>query len=1402
MSDVDENIQDPTAEEGNETPGTVATTTMASNFGKVKEYDASRETWSNYVERLEFFFIANGINDATIKRAILLSASGPETYNLCRSLCSPELPSTKTYDELKTLIEEQLNPTPNPIAERFKFYTRNRQNNESIAQYVAALRKLARYCGFTDVNEQIRDRLVCGVNHKRTQQRLLSEGPTLTFTRAKEVALAIESSERDSSNMNQGATSQESDVSSVEKSNCMINKIAPDKSRNSSQGNSKECFRCGKSSHSPEECKFKEEKCFFCSAKGHTSHVCRKKMKSHKTNPSNNGNQRRSNYEVKQLMGGDNSSESGEEIYNIFAMKCKKIPPIIVNMMVNNKSIPMEIDTGASLTIMSKNTYDEYSRGEENEWLMKSVSGKLRTYTKEILTPCGVVEVSVKHNNEHFKLPIVILPNDGPTLLGRNWLDKVRLDWKNIFPVHRVETTESSNDTSIKLAKILDKYKEVFEEKLGTIKDTCAHIELKEDAKPQFYKARPVAYALRDRIDSELDRLISNDVLRPTEHSEWATPIVPLVKPNGEIRICGNYKLTVNKEAKCNIHPLPTTEDVFSTLSGGEKFTKLDLAHAYQQIPLDAESRKLCTINTHRGLFEVTRLQFGIHSASGIFQRTIEQLVKDVPRTKPRSDDVLITGENDEEHLQYIEQTLKIFQERGVRLRKEKCVFMAPEVTFLGYRVNKEGVTTVDEKIKPITDAPLPSNVTQLKSFLGMLNYYHKHLPGLATILEPLHRLLKKNSRWKWGEDQQNSFEKAKELLCSTEILVHYDPKKKLVIHCDASPYGIGAVLSHVMEDQTEKPIAYMSRTLNPAERNYSQIEREALAIIGGIKKFHQYVYGRTFDLVTDHKPLLGLLAGHKAIPSMCTPRIQRWAILLAAYDYNLFYRKGQENGNADCLSRLPLSTIQPISRAARPDSIFDMDYVLMMDLSHAPVTFDEVRSKSSKDPIINKVMDMVLNSENDWCHEKAPEFKPYSTRVRDLSVEEGTLLWGHRVVTPPELQDIVLEELHQAHPGSVRMKALARSYLWWPGIDDEIERTSKLCTTCQEHANNPEKAPPHPWEHPSKPWSRLHIDYAGPYLGRMFLIITDSFSKWTDVYSVKSAKSRVTIEKLRTSFASHGIPEIVVSDNASCFTSDEFDNFTGKNNIRHITGAPYHPSTNGLAERSVQTFKNSLAKMLESNTNNDSIETIINRFLFTYRITPHTTTGSSPAELLMGRKLSNAFSELKPNVGRRTRIKNELASQASGTARQLNVNDCVWVRNYARGPKWMRGIVIEKKGPLSYDIDVDGSAVKRHIDQLRTRVNDGNRRDIDVPINETPVVSTTETPMIDSTRVDNDIPPVVYERIETRTSADNAPVRIEETSPVQTSHQPPSPPTLPPTPVTRRSSRTRISTKFYGVND
>ena len=821
---------------------------------------------------------------------------------------------------------------------------------------------------------------------------------------------------------------------------------------------------------------------------------------------------------------------------------------------------------------------------------------------------------------------------------------------------------------------------------------------------------------MKNRIEVELERLVKEGVYEPVSYAKWAAPIVPIPKDDGTVRICGDYKVTVNQAADVDNYPLPKTEDLFATLNGGKLFCKLDLSHAYQQLVLDDESRECLTVNTHKGLYQPTRLQYGVHSASGIFQREIEKRLCHIPRLTVRVDDILLAGIDRADLLKILRQTLDVIASCGLRLKKEKCSFMATEIVYLGFLINSEGVSPVKSKLNAILKLPAPTNMTQLKSFLGMLNYYHRHLPNLANVLEPLHLLLRKGASWNWGSKQDQSFNQAKQSLCSTGLLVHYDPQKPLVLSCDASPYGLGAVLDHILPDGSKKPIAYASRTLSTAERNYSQIEKEGLAVVFGVRKFHQYLYGCKFTIFTDHKPLLGLIGADKPLPSMAAARIQRWAVLLSGYNYELKYRCGDANGNADCMSRLPLDDDEPVSAEIT---------ILLNDLVRAPVTAQEVQLHSRRDPIISRVIDFVMNGwPQDHVHLDLP-FAAYRVRQNELSVTDGCLLWGSRVVVPPTLRDDVLQELHVAHPGICRMKALARSYVWWPDMDSTIEEVVKSCRNCQENRNMPAKAPVHHWETVRQPWTRVHVDFAGPFIGKIFLMVIDSYSKWIEAFPLNTNNygSKPTIECLRSMFATHGLPQILVSDNGTSFASVEFAKFLKANGIRHIRSAPYHPSTNGMAERGVQTFKDAMKKM-DNVTSTETLQTRLNRFLFAYRTTPQTSTGLTPGEMLMNRKLTTALCLIKPDIHKKIALQQK---ECTNSVRNFETGDQVWMRNYSfQGKKWIAGIVEQKTGPLSYVVKSGRNIHRRHIDQMRSKSTETPAKTIidDVEHNEIAIPS------------------------------------------------------------------------------
>lgn len=270
----------------------------------------------------------------------------------------------------------------------------------------------------------------------------------------------------------------------------------------------------------------------------------------------------------------------------------------------------------------------------------------------------GLTEVTVQLNEQTKQLPLYVVKGDHPSLLGHAWLEKIQLDWPSVHLL----TNEGKG-----IASILKKHAKLFDGSLGSMKDITVKLSVKADSKPKFLKARPVPYAIRPKVEADLDALVKNGVLVPVSGSEWATPIVPILKKDGSVRLCGDFKVTVNPVLSVEQYPLPHMEDLFATLAGGKKFSKVDLSQAYLQMHVDEQSRKILTVTTHKGQFRYCRLPFGITSAPAIFQRAMDQILSGLKGDQCYLDDVLVTGSNDEEHLQILDATLQSLRDYGLK---------------------------------------------------------------------------------------------------------------------------------------------------------------------------------------------------------------------------------------------------------------------------------------------------------------------------------------------------------------------------------------------------------------------------------------------------------------------------------------------------------------------------------------------------------------------------------------------------------------------------------------------------------------------------------------------------------------------------------------------------------------
>uniref|UniRef100_A0A914VIB5 RNA-directed DNA polymerase n=1 Tax=Plectus sambesii TaxID=2011161 RepID=A0A914VIB5_9BILA len=596
-------------------------------------------------------------------------------------------------------------------------------------------------------------------------------------------------------------------------------------------------------------------------------------------------------------------------------------------------------------------------------------------------------------------------------------------------------------------------------------------------------------------------------------------------------------------------------------------------------------------------------------------------------------DDIIIAGADEAEHDRRLQQVLRRITEYGFRVKKEKCLWKVPSVEYLGFVLDGDRLHVNPKKTEAITSMQPPKNVSQLRSFLGMVMHYGKFLPKLSDQLAPLHQLLKKDAndksiKYKWSAACQDAFERIKHDLSSPLMLSHYQPELPIVLAADASSKGIGAVLLHRLPDGKELPIAHASKSLTPTKKRYPQIEKEALALIFGVRKFHQFIWGRHFLLQTDHQPLVRIFGSKKGLPTTAANRLQNYGIILMGYSFDIEYVNTSKFGKADGLSRLPLvndDDVQPLIK--KIDSGLSETYT--KTFANLPIQADQVRAATASDPIFQAVMTLHRKG---WPEKLTPTFKvqastvaadsltPYFRIRHELAIANDCLLWGLRVLIPTSLRPRILAQLHDTHPGQTAMKRLARQRFWWLGMGKEIEKKTAQCDACKRMLTKTSKVPLQPWLAAQRPFQRLHINFAGPYLDAMWLIVVNAYSKWIEVMRMKIGKTSMkdVIGILFKLFTHYGIAEEIVSDNGHQFISDEFEQWCTRQGICHLCSAPYQQQSNGQVERFVKTFKGAMNKMEEEGGRKEDVHLRLLKFLQRYRIVPHPLTDQAPTILFL----------------------------------------------------------------------------------------------------------------------------------------------------------------------------------------
>lgn len=724
---------------------------------------------------------------------------------------------------------------------------------------------------------------------------------------------------------------------------------------------------------------------------------------------------------------------------------------------------------------------------------------------------------------------------------------------------------------------------------------------------------------------------------------------------------------------------------------------------------------------------------FGICSASEYFQRTIEQILCNCPNTFNYQDDIFIHGKTEEEHDAALALTLETLEAHNVVLNTKKCTFKVTETEFLGHHISRDGLKPTDDKIAAVSKFRSPRSPEEVRSFLGLVGYVGRFIPDLATKTFELRELISGGHAFDWTLRHEIAFNELKEAVCSTPVLGYFDNARRTRVIADASPVGLGAVLVQFEDENDDKPIiiSYASKSLSKTERRYCQTEKEALAIIWSVEKFRLYLLGREFELETDHRPLTAIFKPTSQPPG----RIERWVLRLQPFRFRVIYKPGKENV-ADSLSRLSHS-----DDAKDTDSADDHLYISAITESVA-IDVSEIKDALEADAELLLVKDAILTS--DWNEETIKTgAKMYIPFQRDLSLLEGCVIRGCRLVIPRQLRLRMLHLAHEGHPGETVMISRLRDRVWWPGMDDDARKFVKNCEGCRLVSKPSAPEPMRRRTMPSEPWVDVAMDFLGPLPSSEYLlVVVDYYSRYKEVCIMKKITSEETIKQLEPIFVRQGYPKSITLDNGRQFISKDFEDYCFTRNITLNHTAPYWPQANGEVERQ----NSSLLKRLKiSHSLNRDWKQDLLQYMMMYNTSPHSVTGKPPAVLLQNRVIRSKMPCIKdleaaspPNSGVHDR---DIMLKHKGKEREdlrrharpsdIKVGDKVLLQNLISGGKLTPTFdkaeyeVLERIGNRIKVMEpVSGRIVERNVAHAKK-----------VPVSEGTTPDIEEHPVIDEQR-------------------------------------------------------------------
>ena len=758
---------------------------------------------------------------------------------------------------------------------------------------------------------------------------------------------------------------------------------------------------------------------------------------------------------------------------------------------------------------------------------------------------------------------------------GSEW-PIIPMGWNGLASLATDMTISTGHD---EIDSIIRKYADVFSvlPPSGRREELPA-IPIETTGPPIAQQAYRTPLTKRKVIEDDIDRMLEEGVIRPSA-SPWASPVTLAPKRDGSIRFCVDFR-RVNDVTKKDRYPLPLIQDIFDQLGGSRVYSTLDLRAGFWQLPVVERDIPKTAFRCHRGHYEFLKLPFGLANAPSAFQRTMDFVLSDLIGVSALVyvDDIVVFSPDLDTHAGHLREVFERLERHGLRLKASKCTFAQDEVKLLGHIISGEGFATDPDKTDVISKLQAPKSVNEVRSFLGMANYYRACIPNYAMVSEPLVKLTRKTEPFVWGEEQNVAFYMFKQLLTSSHVMAYPKINEPYKLYTDACNYAVGAIL--VQEhDGVEKVVQYVSHQLSGSQLRWATIEKEAYAVVYAIQKLRPYLYGADVTVYTDHRPLTCLFT-----KEMVNTKIQRWAVLLAEYGAKIQYRKGKNNICADMLSRIKSVEIATIDTEwVDADAFPDNDADLRLPILADGLDLDSLRGDQAHD-----VIDLLQEADTEGS--------------TSYTILEGVLYSTARpFATAPEYPRLVLPERHRVaiikrvhhgvgHSGSLQTLARVQESYVWPGMRKDLKATLSKCAVCRVNHDRRQHVPMGDMPQPVSPMQVIGMDLIGPMAlsekgNKYAMTVIDHHSGWAEVYPLTDKTNLSVWDAVSNRFLpTHGVPEIIITDNGKEFIAHAWVQYFRSIGVDHRRTTAAHPQCNGKSEHFNRTLKTLLTKSVNNN--------------------------------------------------------------------------------------------------------------------------------------------------------------------------------------------------------------------------